>query len=474
LVKGLDFSLLNKMRGEITKKEKIDELRQLKAQKKQKQKQKEFTSMLARKVWHAVVETLHPHHVTFPKRMQNMSKAISMGQRIRGAPSVFLPGRMTYEFDIVEQARDSVGYVSDIPRIVYTSKEEAPKADWSKKVASAHGDLVARVRETLLKAQEDRKNRKQAKKSGIEQSSYAMAQKVNVIKAKDTDNDIFGGVAAANPFEAARDAQALKRPKSEARSPSHAAVGTANQKTSYFDDAGHEKYRKAPEGQLDLGAIETEDTLDRLGKAGSGQGGEGRGSDRDLFEPAERFMGTKAGWVFKLGTQGLGYYREDSSRSSTKKAISAAAKAAGVDVDDTNSGLPKLRTLRGRAPEPAEEDEDAYADCFPGAQMSGVGLTTADDSDDEEADERAKEKIAKLNKLAGRKEGSEQPDGKKKGEAITKKGERKMSENQQWQKIDAMLKKGNVASIDDLEASSRHSKKGGPERRQVHATPSYF
>ena len=33
-----------------------------------------------------------------------------------------------------------------------------------------------------------------------------------------------------------------------------------------------------------------------------------------------------------------------------------------------------------------EDDDDAYADCFPGAQMSGVGVTTAGDSDDEAAD----------------------------------------------------------------------------------------
>jgi len=95
LVKGLDFSLLSKVRSELNKQQKKDELKQQSAEKKQ-QKKRSFETVIARRVWSTVVETLHPHHSTFRERVGRMGKAISMGQRIRGAPNTFLEGRMNY------------------------------------------------------------------------------------------------------------------------------------------------------------------------------------------------------------------------------------------------------------------------------------------------------------------------------------------------------------------------------------------
>lgn len=48
-----------------------------------------------------------------------MGKAISQGHHIRNAPSVFLPGRMAYEFDT-----DLYMGNTDIPAIIYMSKED--------------------------------------------------------------------------------------------------------------------------------------------------------------------------------------------------------------------------------------------------------------------------------------------------------------------------------------------------------------
>merc|ERR1719440_9387 len=80
LVKGLDFALLNKVRGEINKQTKAQEVQDQRVKK--STKKRTFETLLAKQVWHTVVDTLHPHHATFEKRIENMSKAISLGQRI--------------------------------------------------------------------------------------------------------------------------------------------------------------------------------------------------------------------------------------------------------------------------------------------------------------------------------------------------------------------------------------------------------
>lgn len=77
------------------------------------------------------------------------------------SPSVFLPGRMAYEFDTEIQAVSS-----DVPRIIYLSKEDAPAADWSKKVASILPESVARVRDAFQRAIEERRQRKRDKTMG--------------------------------------------------------------------------------------------------------------------------------------------------------------------------------------------------------------------------------------------------------------------------------------------------------------------
>merc|ERR1711937_588809 len=118
-----------------------------------------------------------------------MGKAISLGQRIRGAPTSFLPGRMNFEFDTgMEQGHQ------DIPRIVYMAKEEAPKVDNSKRVAPMLPESVTRVHDAIQRALEARKRRKLGLATGssaeASQASRVVAQKVSAPKyaAKDDDD----------------------------------------------------------------------------------------------------------------------------------------------------------------------------------------------------------------------------------------------------------------------------------------------
>jgi len=407
LVKGLDFALLSKQRATNAKQEKVDHIQEERAKRKAgKQDKREFTTELGKKIWHSVLETLHPHQSGFSKRLQNMGRALSLGQRIRGAPSMFLPGRMFYEFDTGMSASSS-----DIPRTVFASKEDAPNVDKRRWVAPVMPETVRHVREGLQRALDEKKQRKLARAQGTTTSqaaTYAVAQKiVKKPKAMDEDNDIFGGIGAFDPAEAARKAKAAAA--SSAKRSSSTGAKEDKKASSYFDDAGAQKYQEAPEGQLELDDVDHEELeLEQKQDAAAG------GSDNVKFEAAERFMGPRAGWVFKTASKGLGYYCEGT-------AAAAAAKKAAGPVGFTITGP---RDARGRAPEKdlnerdrkrkaaaagVADEEDAYGECFPSAALGNAMVTTGQSLDDQDEEDEPRKK-GKLSAATAKKVGG----GKKK------------------------------------------------------------
>jgi len=386
LVKGLDFSLLNKVRTELAKQGKLDEVAEERARRKAgKQEKRQFASELGKRVWLSVLETLHPHHNGFAKRLQNMGRALSLGQRIRGTPSMFLPGRMFYEFDTGASAGSS-----DIPRTVFASKEDAPHADKRRWVAPVMPNTVQTVREGLQRAADAKKQRKQNRAAqGTTQASataYVPQKIVQKRKAKDEDEDIFGGIGAFDPSEAARKAKA-ERDAKERRS-GGAKEKEKEKKPSYFADAGARKYQEAPEGQLDLDELDyDENEKDNAAKKLEAAIASG---ENVKFEAAERFMGPRPGWVFKTGPKGLGYYCEG------KEAAAEANKSVGFTITGP-------RDPRGRPPEqdkkkrkadaaPAWDDDDAYGECFPGSGLGNAMVTTGTGLDDQEEEEGPKVK----------------------------------------------------------------------------------
>jgi len=432
LVKGLDFSLLAKVRTELNKKAKVEEVQDQRA--KQKNKKRTFETLVAKQVWHTVVDTLHPHHATFGKRMENMSKAISLGQRIRGAPSVFLPGRMAFEFETdMEEGQ------YDIPRIVYMSKEDAPRVDHAQKVASMLPETIARVGNAIAKALERKRQSKLAKATGSAAASHVIAQKVvSKHKAKDAD-DIFGDSGSY----ADTVANMLKEAKEKA-----AKKAKAVERSTYFDDAGSEKYKKAPEGQIEMDDMVVEEKVgDVVGKE--------EDESKPKFEAAERFEGPKAGMVFKLGVKGLGYYRE--------KEVSTSASALAAPADKRKS----LRSTRKAAEAEGADEDDAYGECFPMSSLGGARMDTCDADSDEE--EGAKKKLKKGEE--------EKPDSVTSSAYASKsKGVRenkKMSEDQQWKKIDSMLKNNKQSTIGELEGQG-NSRRKAPVPRELTATPAFF
>ncbi|CAE7313686.1 CSTF77 [Symbiodinium sp. KB8] len=435
LVKGLDFALLNKVRTEIAKKQKADEFQKAKQERKitgGKQK-KTFEHMVAKNVWLTVVETLHPHHSTFKERVQKMGKAIAQGHRIRNAPSVFLPGRMAFEFDTdLEMGK------TDIPRIVYMSKEEVPVSEMGKRSSGMLPETAVRVRNAMQKAAEDKKQRKLQKNLGAG-ASYTTAQKIEVskVKARDGDNDIFAGAGAFDVNEIVRKAraeQAAKRDNADVKQEKEVSLENEKpKKSSYFDDAGDEKYRKAPDRQLDLEEIEVEESTLEPGEFHKPTG---------RFEASRKFRGARKNWVFKLGDEGLGYYEE----IPPKKAAKPADPAKQQEKDPRKR---KPAAASSGAQGMGNPGNEAYDELFPSSMMGGAMMTThSDDSDDDD----------------GKKKKQKGKDGKKgtaeDSVAANKKGaeakKRKMNENQQWQKIDNMIKKGKVTSMESMEAQAFH------------------
>ncbi|CAJ1410885.1 unnamed protein product [Effrenium voratum] len=429
LVKGLDFALLNKVRAELNKKKKVEEHQQAKQQQKKpgEKGKRTFETRLAKNVWLSVVETLHPHHSTFKERVQKMGKAIAQGHRIRNAPSTFLPGRMAFEFDTdLEMGK------TDIPRIVYMSKEEIAPGERIKTTSGMLPETAVRVRNAMQKAADDRKKRKEQKSIGG--SSYTLAQKVDVpkVKARDSD-DIFGGVGKFNVEEFVQKARAeqaakreklgikeevkeeIKEEKEEVKKAKKEPKAGKPAKASYFDDAGDEKYRKAPDRQLNLDEIEVEE-------AGLEPGQFHKPTGR--FMASSRFKGARKNWVFKLGELGLGYYEEVQPKGAAKPKPKAKEQ---------------LKDSDGRG-------YDAYDELFPSSMTGGAMMTTQSDDSDEEEGKKKKKKGA--DKKKGVNEDSVAAN-KKSSAAEAKK--RKMSENQQWQKIDNMIKKGKVSSMESME-----------------------
>jgi len=403
----------------------------------------------------AVAETLHPHHGTFKERLSKMSQAISLGNRIRGAPSTFLPGRMAFEFDT-----DMAIGKSDIPRIVYMAKEDAPIFDPHRRPSGMLPDSAIKVKNAIQRAIEERKHRKQTRelqKNLGKEASYTAAQKmVPKTKAKDAD-DIFSGAGIFDTSEVVRKARAEQAAKLAGSAEKPEAAPLA-QKSSYFDDAGDEKYRKAPEGQIDLDELHVEDKRDEPGEFHKSTG---------RFKASSKFKGAMPKWVFKLGDQGLGYYEEIPPKSAIP-ASSSSSSAGKEDKKDPRRKREKEKSDKVGMGAPLVA-YDAYDELFPNAMMGGAMVTTGSDDSEAEEDEDGKKK--KLTTTIGKKKG----DDKSKMDSVSanKKGEakkRKMNENQQWQKIDNMIKKGKVSSIESLEHQAS-KKKGGSSHL---ATPAFF
>lgn len=445
LVKGLDFALLSKVKTEMARQEKKEQLQQQHLQKKQDKKKKTAAGTeLGKKVYQAVVETLHPHHGTYKQRLKKMGKAIAMGQRIRGAPNTFLPGRMQYEFDTkVEMGRE------DIPMIVYQSKENCPAVDWSKKVASMLPETVALVKKRLEAAKEAKKQRKRDREAGNDPGGMKVVAK-KVALPKDNDDDIFGGVGRFDTAETTKALVEKQEKEKEKAAPSKEKSRDKREKEipkkkSYFDDAG--KIDEVPEGQLEVKDLAYLDDKEEEEK------GSGLDMDKD-FRAAERYEGVRPGWSFKTGEFGLGYYRDSKATQINAPDVGGGLEGDGHEIRKGKRGHREEKKKRGAAP--PEDDNDAYGECFPA--FGQAHHEHASDDEDPEAMRKREKKEAKMGLTPG-------------SLLDEKKDKKKDDEGKQWTKIDKMIKEKKTGSIDDIMSKAMKTPGGGGGRTPGGRTP---
>mmetsp|Transcript_90658 Transcript_90658/g.261225 ORF Transcript_90658/g.261225 Transcript_90658/m.261225 type:complete len:447 (-) Transcript_90658:125-1465(-) len=345
--------------------------------------------------------------------------------------------------------------------LVLRRGEQAEAVDgWGR----AHRDLghpraVVRRRGRAPNAEERKQRKRDKAAGGVSEVSFAVAQKIAPkVKAKDADDDIFGGVGKFDPLEFAKKAKAQAAPAKESSAKKEAArkesgKQDAGKKPSYFADAGSDKYLQAPAGQLELDDVQVED------QDGEGDRPKVRAQlidDSKLeFDPSPKWIGPRKGWVFKTGSQGLGYYRE----ASAAQAASSSSSTAG-----------KKRKRGAAAAGKSAEEGDAYGELFPDSALGYAVVDTGEGDSDEEGDS-VKAKIERLKKLAGKSGDADSVSANRKEGGDSKK--KKLNEAQQWQKIDNMIKKGKHSSLEELEARNV-GKKQPPKPREIMSTPAYF
>eukprot|EP00438_Fugacium_kawagutii_P029301 Skav208000 [mRNA] locus=scaffold1203:183992:199194:+ [translate_table: standard] len=329
--------------------------------------------------------------------------------------------------------------------------------------ATKRGPTVRGVRDAMQKAAEVKKLRKQKLAPGVG-TGYAM-QKVDTPKARDSDNDIFSGAGTFDANEArvaeefvqkARAEQAAKRQKEGIKEEKvevkkeEVKEEKKARKASYFDDAGDEKYRQAPERQLDLDEIEVEESTLEPGQFHKPTG---------RFEAAKRFKGARKNWVFKLGDLGLGYYEEVPPRKKVEEpsAVEKDPRKRKAPRAASSSGPQGMGNPGTLAPRGGTTGEG----CNPAGNDAYDELKKDKDKDKKKGD---KKKINEDSVAANKKSAAADawhcasPGDLRRNTCSTEEAKkRKMSENQQWQKIDNMIKKGKASWLHGSEQMQQGS-----------------
>merc|ERR1712151_806212 len=76
---------------------------------------------------------------------------------------------------------------------------------------------------------------------------------------------------------------------------------------------------------------------------------------REIFEPASAFAGARPGWAFKMGSRGLGYYRD-----AKQEAVKAEKKE---EKKEKGKAEPETKKEKGKAePEIKDEKEEKKED----------------------------------------------------------------------------------------------------------------
>lgn len=134
LVKGLDFSLLAKVREELHKKvrsvfpEPVSELKTT----------SRLLSPRARKILRLMASELHPHQSSYKEKLDRIQRVLQQGARFKGNTQNFLPGRMLFEFRLRNPNEDSESDVDGVHVFPLQQSSDIPVAIFHSRVDCAH------------------------------------------------------------------------------------------------------------------------------------------------------------------------------------------------------------------------------------------------------------------------------------------------------------------------------------------------
>ncbi|PFH38085.1 RED family protein [Besnoitia besnoiti] len=249
LVKGLDFALLSKVRSELEKEavKKQQAEQEGTADQRKAKKKMSFATALGRRVFHAQFETLHPLQARFSDHLKHLEMATVSGQKLHIQSETFQPGRLAYNFDLStkkgdrglkrEEGDNAKGLLRDdnredfMPTFIFRGADDPVAKKYEKKeegcsTAVLLPKITLELQEALEWHRENRKKKKHervARRPGSlkavreveERAAAAVAGRGNVQVAD--DDDIFGGVGGFDAQKALENAIAEKAQEDAAR-----------------------------------------------------------------------------------------------------------------------------------------------------------------------------------------------------------------------------------------------------------------
>ncbi|EPT25089.1 RED family protein [Toxoplasma gondii ME49] len=227
LVKGLDFALLSKVRSELEKEalKKEQSQQEEASEKKTAQKKMKILSPLARRLFDVQFACLHPQQARFADHVKRLEMALVSGQRLRIANAMFQPGRLAYNFEVKSERQKQS--VDGPPTFIFRGEDDPSVQKARKRDANKESSMAAvllpkitrELREALEWHRENRKKKKQERVARRPGSLKAVREVEGRQAAGEPapqppiadDDDIFGGVGGFDAQEALEKATAEKR-----------------------------------------------------------------------------------------------------------------------------------------------------------------------------------------------------------------------------------------------------------------------
>jgi len=271
LVKGLDFALLQKVRAEITSKEKEEE-------------------DMIEKVQKEVKDPDPEQKIEFKTRLgRNIYRIVFKGRQVE-RNELFLPGRMAYVVDLEDEYADT-----DIPTTLIRSKADCPTME-AQTTLTTNDIVISKLTQILSYLRQGTRNKKLKKKD---------KGKLDEKKAPEADASIFDDIGDYIPSTSKVNREKEKerhrekeRERNREREREREREEEKRQQHSYFEKPRADDDDEAIEMEIEKGPASVKDQIKMINEKFAGvagpewQGQETAGNRRDDKRSLGDFFGT--------------------------------------------------------------------------------------------------------------------------------------------------------------------------------------